>query len=681
MLNIYDKHKYLWINKNLEENMLKRKLIMLSILIVLLFAVSTVAAADNATIDDVGVEDSNENTLAVDDSNQAIVQGNASDVGTFQELQNEIDAVENEGTLNLEKNYENTNGSMKFINVAKTMTIDGKGHNVNANHISSVFTTAYGINVTFKNIIFLNGISDDWNYVIGANCISNIINCSFINTEGIAIYSEYDCTVRDCIFINNSQTTSKDDVRLNVDGSAISLAGNSNKTIHNCTFINNSVINYLVDKSSGGGAISCYAGNCSITNCTFIGNKAINNWSYVDHGGGAILIRNVHGLIENCKFINNTNIDENDMGVNYGGAISICSMYTEPCDCIVSKCIFENNSARHGGAIFANWNSEVTLLDCNFTSNQAIGYSNFNGHTDIRDVSSGGAINAYRLTVKKCSFMDNIADGYGSAIFVKGSTSISDSTFHNNLAKAKDKSYDEKTCEEMNYYNYHSNRHFGNSSIFTEITGKGKEPEISIVNCTGLINNSNRFKAKTKFIAPSVSMEYKAGKYIVATLKISSNRILKGFDVSIKFNGKETNLRTNNNGQVKLLVDLVPGTYGATVSYDGNNFFIKSSAKIKVTVKKATPKLSAAKKTYKAKVKTKKYTATLKDNTGKAIKKAKITLKIKGKKAITAKTNSNGKVTFNIKSLNKKGNYKATVTYKGNSFYNKVAKKVKITIK
>lgn len=70
----------------------------------------------------------------------------------------------------------------------------------------------------------------------------------------------------------------------------------------------------------------------------------------------------------------------------------------------------------------------------------------------------------------------------------------------------------------------------------------------------------------------------------------------------------------------------------------------------------------------------------LKNSKGKALKKVKVTLKVKGK-TYTAKTNSKGKATFKIKKLTKKGKYKATVTYKGDNCYNKVSKKVIITIK
>ncbi|MBQ2666606.1 hypothetical protein [Methanobrevibacter sp.] len=70
----------------------------------------------------------------------------------------------------------------------------------------------------------------------------------------------------------------------------------------------------------------------------------------------------------------------------------------------------------------------------------------------------------------------------------------------------------------------------------------------------------------------------------------------------------------------------------------------------------------------------------MKDNVGKAFKKARLTLKIKGK-TYTAKTNSKGKAIFKIKKLTKKGRFKATVTFKGNNLYNKVVKKVKITVR
>ena len=76
---------------------------------------------------------------------------------------------------------------------------------------------------------------------------------------------------------------------------------------------------------------------------------------------------------------------------------------------------------------------------------------------------------------------------------------------------------------------------------------------------------------------------------------------------------------------------------------------------------KSTPKIVANKKTFLATTKTKKYTITLKNNAGKAIGNVKVTLKLNGK-TYKATTNSNGKATFKIKKLTKKGNYKAKVS-------------------
>lgn len=58
----------------------------------------------------------------------------------------------------------------------------------------------------------------------------------------------------------------------------------------------------------------------------------------------------------------------------------------------------------------------------------------------------------------------------------------------------------------------------------------------------------------------------------------------------------------------------------------------------------------------------------------------KVTIKVKGK-TYKATTNAKGKATFKIKKLTKKGKYSATVKFAGNKYFNKVTKKVKITVK
>ena len=169
---------------------------------------------------------------------------------------------------------------------------------------------------------------------------------------------------------------------------------------------------------------------------------------------------------------------------------------------------------------------------------------------------------------------------------------------------------------------------------------------------------------------------------MTATLKDSKGNLLSGVKLTVVLNGKTYTPTTNANGQVKVSTNgLAPvKTYKATITFKGNSKYDKSTTTAKVVVKKATPKLTAKAKTFKKSVKTKKYSITLKTNQNKVMKNTKLTLKVNGK-TYSAKTNSKGKATFKITKLTKKGTFKATITYKGSAYYNKVTKKVNIKCK
>lgn len=184
----------------------------------------------------------------------------------------------------------------------------------------------------------------------------------------------------------------------------------------------------------------------------------------------------------------------------------------------------------------------------------------------------------------------------------------------------------------------------------------------------------------TTITSSAITTAYNGGKYLVATLKDINGKPIVGVQVTINLNGVKYQT-TDKNGQVKLSTNgLAPKTYTATITFAGNANYAKSTKSVKVTVKKATPKLTAGAKTFKKSVKTKKYTVTLKTNQNKVMKNTKVYLKV-NKKTYTAKTNSKGVATFKITKLTKKGKYTAAVTYSGSSYYNKVTKNVKITIK
>ena len=193
-------------------------------------------------------------------------------------------------------------------------------------------------------------------------------------------------------------------------------------------------------------------------------------------------------------------------------------------------------------------------------------------------------------------------------------------------------------------------------------------------NATIIVN-----KLQTQLTGNAITATYNINKDLVITLKDANGNALSGVNVIVDLNGAKT-LTTDKNGQVKVSTKgLAPKTYTAKVTFNGNANYVKSTKDVKVTVKKATPKLTAKKKTFKSSVKTKKYTMVLKDNTGKAIKKAKVTLKVKGK-TYKATTNTKGKAVFKIKNLKKKGKYTAVIKFKGNKYYNKATKKAKIKV-
>ena len=144
--------------------------------------------------------------------------------------------------------------------------------------------------------------------------------------------------------------------------------------------------------------------------------------------------------------------------------------------------------------------------------------------------------------------------------------------------------------------------------------------------------------------------------------------------------GRTTKIKTNANGQAIVPINLAPKAYIATVSFERGGNYNGATTKVSIVVKKAYSKIVASKKTFKVKVKTKKYTITLKDNFGKVIKNVQVKIKIKNK-TYKAKTNAKGKATFSIKNLKKKGKFKSTVKFSGNAYYNAASKKVQIIVK
>ncbi|WP_458404264.1 right-handed parallel beta-helix repeat-containing protein [Methanobrevibacter sp.] len=151
--------------------------------------------------------------------------------------------------------------------------------------------------------------------------------------------------------------------------------------------------------------------------------------------------------------------------------------------------------------------------------------------------------------------------------------------------------------------------------------------------------------------------------------------------VSITFNGKTYTATTNANGIATVTLKAAAiGAKKATVKFAGDDEYRPVTKTATIKVIKEASKLTAAKKTFKVKAKTKKYTVALKSKTNHAIAKVKVTIKVNGK-TYKAATNAKGKAVFKITKLNKKGKFTAVVKFAGNKYYNAISKKVTITTK
>ena len=203
-----------------------------------------------------------------------------------------------------------------------------------------------------------------------------------------------------------------------------------------------------------------------------------------------------------------------------------------------------------------------------------------------------------------------------------------------------------------------------NSSTF----GNGTFDFSSIMNIFG-----GKTTDQETIIASDLTKVYTPSTTFSVTV-MKGNQTLTTGTVIFTIDNKEYTARIGSNGVASITLNLNGGTHYVISEYGG--VLVKNV----ITVKKATPKLTAKAKTFKVKTKVKKYTVTLKTNEGKALKNTKVTIKVKGK-TYSAKTNSKGKATFKITKLTKKGKSKAIVKSAKTDCYNSVSKTVKITVK
>ena len=462
-----------------------KKIILISILVLLLISISSVSAND----------DLNQNITKIDDVDNQIeineqdVLG-ASSPRTFMDLQSQIGKTSAGNTLTLYDDYEYTEGTDRTIGIAiygttKDIIIDGNGHTLNGKGVARILYVNEGAtNIVVKNLNFINGYQDS-----GAGAIywkgesGTIDNCNFTSNAGnlnggAIIWSAAKGTITNCIFEkcdsksqsggaiycneNSGQTTITNNkfisntakvsaAGIRSDGASIIISGNiftdnnandrgaaldisgSNSKVNNNQFIRNQVL-------GSGGAIFWAGESGTIDKCNFTSNTA-------DLNGGAIIWTTAKGTITNCIFEKSTSKSQS------GGAI-YCNENSR--QTTISNNVFSHNSAKTCGAGIGSAGANSVIANNNFTDNEAVEsgagvYTNgintkiINNQFIRNKAQSGGAvyIEIDGITMDKCYFKDNyitgteIGGGGGAIRWNGNSGTMTNCEFDNNKATTR----------------------------------------------------------------------------------------------------------------------------------------------------------------------------------------------------------------------------------------------------
>ncbi len=661
-----------------------KKIISLAIFFVSLLAISAASAADNTT--EVIIANAGEDVVSVENNNLTVEQTEneetigATDDGTFTALQNKIDnAVEN-STVTLENDYAYDEGfGNDRITIAKSLTIVGNGHTIDALKKSEIFRIIQGSNVVLNNIKFCNGNYDNGGAIsCYGNSIIKVSDCVFVNNSaknhGGAIFN-YDgnALYSGCIFVKNSGGAIYNGNAVNCsfvknsggaiyNGNAVncSFVNNSGRAIYegsavNCSFVNNSgrainsgdAVNCIFINNHGGAIYNGNAKNCNFTdnsaeyggaiysgyavNCIFVNNSAYGSYG----GGGAI----ESGNAVNCIFINNH--AEYDGGAIYSGDAKNCNFIGNSagcggaifCDGTVEECSFVNNSARYGGAIYYGSLSHNSLYvkKCTFINNVAgTGFNAYHIDYPLRGSESN---NLKNVKFVDCNFQGE--DLINTCILKwddnklilrldddeKGSVSIkiSGKTFH-------------PTYETIGYRYY----------AYFDI--KGIEPGINEVNIFYEGDSTDNpieitlpvyIGSQISISSSDVEMYFGKSNKFTVTLK-EGDASISGESVDITVNGKTSSVKTDSKGHASIDLDLPVGEYEVTAVYNG------VSTTSKVTVKSTVTVNDAAGNYLNSKV-----SATFLDVDGKDLASKRVTFKA-GDKTYAATTNNKGVATADV---------------------------------
>ena len=359
-------------------------------------------------------------------------------IRTFTDLQNAIGLVT--GTLTLNQNVAlTTKEAADFTNgitINKDITIDGKGHTIDAKNLGRIFSIGEGFTVTLTNATLINGKATEGGaiYNDGSLTLSDVkLSDNAADSYGGAVFNNGELVVSDSVFDSN-YIVNRGSASVDYGGAAIYNWYDGVLTVSGSNFTNN-IKNYK-NGDRLVGAITTI-GDATVSGSNFVNNSG--RWGGAISTAGYLLA----GDDVNTLTVSGSTFKEN--GGLYGAGIFVAGS-----DFTVSDCVFDKNSAFGKGNMTPNNNNGAAIVvtdtgkditgiitDSNFTNNKA----HFSGAVDICEG---------KITIKNSIFVNNSAEYCAGAIAVdsqinKPAVEIINSKFDSNSAEYGGAIY--------NYYN------------------------------------------------------------------------------------------------------------------------------------------------------------------------------------------------------------------------------------
>ena len=560
--------------------------IILCLLIAALSIGCVFAADDGADINGTQVMQSNDGGSVVDSepsvdelgvSNEDVLNAGDEDFTSLQTLINANDDIYLEHNYTYSSSDEGNFNAHGAVVIDKDMTIDGKGHTIDAKGQMGIFYLTSGCkSLTLRNLTLMNAhsgndggaiCSDSYGVVFNFHDVNFINNSA--NSRGGAIYikneyGEIDVTLNshNVNFINNTagSTGGKDSC-----GGVVHLSSERNTVnlIMNCydtTFEGNGVISDSSDRDAHGGAVfmeSTY-GNVNFTlnsvNSKFINNSALAKERWGDGCGGAIYLYSEYGYVDidlNCNytvFANNT-VSMGSDGDSQGGAIYVYGCYDEVyVDLDFVNSSFDGNRALNPTNDAYNWQGGAIYiwLDCPIKISLNCENSSFTNNS----AGIGGAIYMYNDDEKtdfiingpNAVFDNNRAEGSGAFLHLESNYGLVNLTVNGD-----DMLFSNNTVHEDGYYCgggalYVSSSYkdvlvniIGNNCTFINNAGLGQDLGgalyaysqsgyvVSRISNVSFINNSAEIGGALYFSSGNDYLDVEKNKYVIVNCTFEDN--------------------------------------------------------------------------------------------------------------------------------------------------------------